>query len=85
MYYGTTRAIAELFSRRPSVRPSLQQKLYATLTLVTGKQNTCYNGHHMCEYNDHVLAVAWWVILNSPDLYLILSTFMIRHRSITYA
>ena len=22
----------------------------------------------MCEYNDRLLAVAWWVILNSPDL-----------------
>ena len=27
---------------------------------VTEKQNTHYNGHH---------AVAWWVILNSPDFF----------------
>ena len=29
----------------------------------------------MCEYNDRLLAVAWWVILNSPDLWLISSSF----------
>ena len=28
----------------------------------------------MCEYNDRLLAVAWWVILNSPDLLWNLST-----------
>ena len=45
-----------------SVRPSEKQKHAETLTLVPGKQN-------MRENNDNLLAVAWWVILNSLDLY----------------
>ena len=48
------------------VRPSEKQHA-ATLTLQSGKQNTRYNGHHECKH-DHLLAVARWVILNSPDL-----------------
>ena len=29
----------------------------------------------MCEYNDRLLAVAWWVILNSPGLLYLWSYF----------
>ena len=47
----------------PSVRPSQKQKRAATDT--------------MCEYNDRLLAVAWWVILNSPDFLLLI----IAHKS----
>ena len=32
------------------------------------KQNKSYNGRHDSENNENLLAVAWWVILNSPDL-----------------
>ena len=44
----------------PSVRPSQKQR---------------YNGNvktkYMRENNEYLLAVAWWVILNSPDLFLL--------------
>ena len=33
------------------------------------RQNTRYNGAGaMSENNENLLAVAWWVILNSPEL-----------------
>ena len=50
-----------------SVCPSENKKCAATLTLMLGKQNTRYDGHHSWN-NDHHLAGAWWVIINSPDL-----------------
>ena len=64
-----------LFSRmvsvRTSVRPSQKQKRATTLELVPRKQNATTlhaTTDTTCEYIDRLLAVAWWVILNSPDL-----------------
>ena len=53
-----------LFSHMASVRPSEKQKSSTTLTSRPCKQNTRYNWHN----NENLLALAWWVILNLPDL-----------------
>ena len=51
----------------PYVRPK-KQKHAATLTLVPENKIRATTDT-MCEDNDHLLVVAWWVILNSLDLY----------------
>ena len=54
---------------RTSVRPSQKQKRATMLTLAPGKQKTRATTDTMCVDNDHLLAVAWWVTLKSPDLF----------------
>ena len=56
-----------LFSYRVSVRPSL---CHRNKNIQPGKQNTLYK-KTMRENNDDLLAGAWWVILKSPDLFLL--------------
>ena len=58
-----------LFSRMVSVRPYVRKKTRCNANVGARENKIRAKTDTMCEDNDHLLAMAWWVILNSLDLF----------------